>query len=445
MSVPQTYAVISFGCQMNDHDSEVMAGMLEAMGYREASAPEEAGVILVNTCCVRETAENKVFGLLGRLCRLKAARPGMLIGIAGCMIQQKGMAGQIRQRFPAVDLIFGTHNLHRLPELLAQAGEAGRTVAEIWPQAGAVREDLPVRRTPGVRAWVNISYGCNNFCTYCIVPYVRGRERSRRAEDILNEIRRLVEQGYREVTLLGQNVNSYGKDLPGEASFAGLLAAVNEVPGLARIRFMTSHPRDFSDRLVETIAGCSLVCEHIHLPVQAGSDRVLKMMHRGYDRAYYLALVDRIRRALPGAALSTDIMAGFPGETEEDFAQTMDLVERVRFAAAFTFIYNRRPGTPAADMPGQVPEDVKRDRIQRLIARQNEISLALNRERIGAVEEILVEGTSKTNPRLLSGRTRTNRLTFFPGPPVPAGRLVPVKITGATLTHLEGVPAGGGE
>jgi len=444
MFKPETYSIITFGCQMNDHDAEVMAGMLEAMGFQEAPDREDADVILVNTCCVRETAENKVFGLLGRLCRLKEARPGMIIGVGGCMLQREGMAARLKSRFPGLDLLFGTHNLYRLPELLGRVRETGRPVLEILPDTGVVPENMPVRRTPGIRAWVNISYGCNNFCTYCIVPYVRGRERSRRPEDILAEIERLVGQGYREVTLLGQNVNSYGSDLPGEINFARLLEAVNRIPGLERIRFMTSHPRDFSTDLIETMSRCSRVCEHIHLPVQAGSDHILALMHRGYSREYYLQLVERIRRVLPGAALTTDIMVGFPGETEEDFALTMDLVEKVRFAAAFTFIYNRRPGTPASRMKEQVPGEIKRERIQRLIARQNEISLQLNRERIGTVEEVLVEGTSKTRPELLSGRTRTNRLTFFPGPADLVGKTMRVEITGATLTHLEGRLCGDG-
>ncbi|MBE3588975.1 MAG: tRNA (N6-isopentenyl adenosine(37)-C2)-methylthiotransferase MiaB [Thermoanaerobacteraceae bacterium] len=433
-----TYEVITFGCQMNDHDAEVMAGMLESLGYNQASSMEEADVILINTCCVRETAENKVWGLLGRLVRLKNKNRHLIIGVAGCMTQQPEVAHKIKNRFPQVDLILGTHNLHRLPALLQEARQSRETVVELWDGAGAVVEDLPVRRTPGVRAWVNITYGCNNFCTYCIVPYVRGRERSRRPEDILREIRSLVAGGFREVTLLGQNVNSYGKDLDPPATFARLLEAVNAIPDLWRIRFTTSHPRDFHQELIDTIARLPKVCEHIHLPVQAGSSRILKLMNRGYDRNYYLDLVERIRRAIPGVALTTDIMVGFPGERDEDFADTMDLVERVRFDGAFTFVYNPRPGTPAARMSHQVPEEVKSERIQRLIARQNEISLALNQDRVGRTEEVLVEGESKTNPALLSGRTRTNRLVVFPGSPELAGKLVDVSITGARLTHLEG-------
>ncbi|RKO67278.1 tRNA (N6-isopentenyl adenosine(37)-C2)-methylthiotransferase MiaB [Desulfofundulus salinus] len=433
-----TYEVITFGCQMNDHDSEVMAGMLESLGYEPAASTGEADVILVNTCCVRETAENKIYGLLGRLAHLKDKKDDLIIGIAGCMTQQPEVARKIKNRFPQVDLILGTHNLHRLPELLLQVRKCRERVMEVWDQAGEIVENLPIRRASRVKAWVNITYGCNNFCTYCIVPYVRGRERSRRPEDILNEIRRLVQEGYREVTLLGQNVNSYGKDLPEPTSFARLLTEMDQIPSLLRIRFTTSHPRDFTQELIDTIARCPHVCEHIHLPVQAGSNRILKLMNRGYDRDYYLDLVKRIRQAIPGVAITTDIMVGFPGETEEDFAQTMDLVERVRFDGAFTFVYNPRPGTPAARLPEQVPDEVKSERIQKLIERQNEITLAHNQALVGRVEQILVEGESKTNPEMMSGRTRTNRLVIFPGSRDLAGQLVNVTVTGARLTHLEG-------
>ncbi|MBE3585105.1 MAG: tRNA (N6-isopentenyl adenosine(37)-C2)-methylthiotransferase MiaB [Thermoanaerobacter sp.] len=433
-----TYEVITFGCQMNDHDSEVMAGMLEAMGYEPAASTDEADVIMINTCCVRETAENKIYGLLGRLASLKNKKRHLIIGIAGCMTQQPEVARKIKNRFHHVDLILGTHNLHRLPDLLSRVRENRERLVEVWEQAGQVMENLPIRRASNVKAWVNITYGCNNFCTYCIVPYVRGRERSRKPEDILNEIRQLAQEGYREVTLLGQNVNSYGKDLPGKYNFANLLREVDQIPGLWRIRFTTSHPRDFTQELIDTIARCTHVCEHIHLPVQAGSNRILKMMNRGYNRDYYFDLVERIRQAIPGVAITTDIMVGFPGETEEDFAHTMELVERVRFDSAFMFVYNPRPGTPAARFPEQVPDEVKSKRIQELIARQNEITLEYNRSFIGRVEQVLVEGESKTNPEMISGRTRTNRLVIFPGSGDLAGQLVNVTITGARLTHLEG-------
>jgi len=432
------YLIHTFGCQMNEFDSEVMAGLLEGMGYERTGDMREADVVLINTCCVRETAENKVWGLLGSLRKVKERRPQMIIGVSGCMPQQAGLAEEICRRFPHVDLVFGTHNRHELPRMIEEVRADRRPMQEIWEEAGAVPEGLPVRRESGLRAWVPIIFGCNNYCTYCVVPYVRGRERSRRADDIVAEVEALAARGYREVTLLGQNVNSYGKDLPGGPDFAGLLARLDGVEGLWRIRYTTSHPRDFSDRLIDTIARSRKVCEHFHLPAQAGSNRVLKAMRRGYTREYYLDLVERIRSAVPGASITTDLMVGFPGETEEDFAETLDLVRRVRYDQAFTFIYNPRPGTPAARMPDQVPREVKSRRIQELIALQKEIGQELNRALVGRTVEILVEGPSETNPGLLAGRTRTNKTVVFPGSGELVGRLVPVTITAAHLTHLEG-------
>jgi len=434
------YFVLTYGCQMNEHDSEMMAGILEEMGYQPAKRRGEADVILVNTCCVRETAENKIYGLLGELRRLKMDRPGLLIGVGGCMTQQEAAAKKIRDRFPFVDLIFGTHNLPGLKELITRAKESRQTMVELLDRSAApVPEGLPIRRAGGVKAWVVITFGCNNFCTYCIVPYVRGRECSRPPEGILAEIRDLAAQGFKEVTLLGQNVNSYGRDLPGDVDFAGLLTAVNQIEGIERIRFTTSHPRDFTPRLIEAVARGEKICEHIHLPVQAGSNRVLRMMNRGYTREDYLTLVENIRRAVPGAAVTTDIMAGFPGETDEDFAQTLDLVERVRFDSAFMFIYSLRPGTPAARLPGQVPDEVKRARIKALIEKQNQITKVININEEGKIYRVLVDGASKTNPEMLSGRTRTNKLVIFPGPPELAGKFADVRITKGKLTHLVGV------
>jgi len=435
----QKYLVLTYGCQMNEHDSEVMAGILEEMGYRPAKRREEADVILVNTCCVRETAENKIYGLLGEFRRLKMNRPGLIIGVGGCMTQQEAAAKKIRDRFPYIDLIFGTHNLPRLRELIEQAKESRRTVVELLDRSEPAPEGLPIRRASAVKAWVVITFGCNNFCTYCIVPYVRGRECSRPPENILAEIRDLAAQGYKEVTLLGQNVNSYGRDLPGNVDFAGLLTEVNQIEGIKRIRFTTSHPRDFTPRLIEVIARGEKICEHIHLPVQAGSNRILRMMNRGYTREDYLALVEKIREAIPEAALTTDIMVGFPGETDEDFAQTLDLVERVRFNSAFMFIYNIRPGTPAARLPNQVKDEVKRARIKTLIEKQNQITKEININEEGKIYRLLVDGESKTNPQMLSGRTRTNKLVIFPGPPELVGKFVDVRITSGKLTHLEGI------
>ncbi|AEF94271.1 (Dimethylallyl)adenosine tRNA methylthiotransferase miaB [Desulfotomaculum nigrificans CO-1-SRB] len=437
------YHVITFGCQMNERDSESLAGMLEDMGYLPTESREEADIIILNTCCVRETAESKVFGLLGRLRQLKVAKPDLIIGVAGCMSQQEEVAKKIRHSFPFVDIIFGTHNIHELPRMIQQVRENQEAVLEVWATEKGIAENVPVRRKDKLKAWVTIMYGCNNFCTYCIVPYVRGRERSRNPENIIEEIKGLVAQGYKEVTLLGQNVNSYGKDLQMDYRFADLLLDLDKITGLKRIRFMTSHPRDFDQRLIDIIASTNKVCEHFHLPAQAGSNRILKLMNRGYTREHYLQLIDNIRKAIPGASITSDIMVGFPGETEEDFADTLDLVRRVRYDSAFTFVYNIRSGTPAAKME-QVPEEVKSARIQKLIDLQNQISLENNRQEEGKVLEVLVEGETKTNPDKLAGRSRTNKLVVFDGSPDLTGQLVPIKITKGRLNLLEGelVPGG---
>ncbi|AEG60233.1 tRNA (N6-isopentenyl adenosine(37)-C2)-methylthiotransferase MiaB [Desulforamulus ruminis] len=431
------YLILTFGCQMNERDSESLSGMLEDLGYSPTESQEDADIIILNTCCVRETAESKVFGLLGRLRKRKTANPNLIIGVCGCMTQQEDAAKRIRHSFPFVDLIFGTHNVHELPRMLQQVQENKEAVLEIWTSEKGIAEDVPVRRKDKLKAWVTIMYGCNNFCSYCIVPYVRGRERSRKPEDIFKEIKELVKEGYKEVTLLGQNVNSYGKDLENTYRFADLLLDLDQIEGLERIRFMTSHPRDFDRRLIQVIASCRKVCEHYHLPVQAGSNRVLKQMNRGYTREHYLELIREIRRAVPGASITADIMVGFPGETEEDFEQTLDLVQQVRFDSAFTFIYNTRSGTPAAKME-QVPEAIKSERIQRLIELQNKISFENNRMEEGKVLEVLVEGVTKSNADRLAGRTRTNKLVVFDGPLELSGSLVPVRIKQGRLNLLEG-------
>lgn len=432
------YYIYTFGCQMNEHDSEVMAAMLEKMGYQPVDDITRADIIVINTCCVRETAENKVLGLIGRLQKLKKKKPDLIIAVGGCMSQQEGMAERLRQRFRHVDVVFGTHNLLKLPELISQALEKRRQIVEVWSSAPEVLEDLPSRKVSGVRAWVCIMYGCNNYCTYCIVPYVRGRERSRNPVDIVREVKSLVAGGVKEVTLLGQNVNSYGKDFLDEIDFAGLLTMLEDVQDLGRIRFMTSHPRDFNDKLIEVIARSKKVCEHIHLPVQAGSNAILKAMNRGYTREQYLSLVETIKASIPGVSLTTDIIVGFPGETEEDYEQTVSLVEEVKFDGAFIFVYNKRRGTPAANFNQQIAQEVKSRRIQKLIAIQNEFTLQSNRSEVGKVHEVLVEGTSKTREDRLSGRTRTNKLVVFEGNDDFIGKLVPVKITNYSLTHLEG-------
>ena len=456
--------VVAFGCQMNERDAETISGLLEQMGYAGpdanggvgADAGESAGidadVVIFVTCCVRENAENRAIGNLGDMKRLKAQKPGMIIGICGCMVQQEHVKHMVEQRMPWVDLVFGTHNIHRLPELMARV-EAGERVIEVWDEAHEIVEGLPASRAFRHKSFVNITYGCNSFCTYCIVPYVRGRERSRRPDDILAEVRELAASGCREVTLLGQNVNSYGRGLPPDRDgrvwgFADLLRAVNAVDGIARIRFTTSHPRDFSDEMIEAAASCDKVCEHFHLPLQAGSDRVLKMMNRGYTSARYLDLVDRIRQAVPGASITTDIMVGFPGETESDFEETLDMVRKARFDAAFTFIYSPREGTPAASMPDQALEEVKRDRIYRLIDLVNATAEGVNESLRGRVVEVMVDGPSERDPSIFAGRTRSNKMVHWrpddragaSAPPVP-GDLVMVRVLVPRTWTLHGEPA----
>jgi tRNA-2-methylthio-N6-dimethylallyladenosine synthase len=424
---------------MNKYDSEVMAGYCEALGYFPAEKQGEANLILVNTCCVREKAENKVYGLLGRLRKLKQANPALIIGVGGCMPQQKNIAWEIKSRFPYVNFIFGPPTLFQLPQLIRRTYENTETIIAIQENLVEITEDKPVKRFSNVCAWIPITFGCNNFCTYCIVPYVRGQERSRQPKAIFNEIKQLVASGYKEVTLLGQNVNSYGKDLPDKIDFAALLSRVCQIEGLTRLRFLTSHPRGFHLRLIEEIARQPKVCEHIHLPVQAGSNKILKKMNRGYTREEYLALIKNLRQAIPQVAITTDLIVGFPGETNEDFLQTLDLVENARFANAFTFVYSNRSGTPSAKMPDQVPVEIKKERIQTLIKIQNEITVAENQAEIGKIHQVLVEGENEKNPSLLAGRTRTNKLVLFPAKKDITGKLVQVKITAATLTHLAGV------
>ena len=430
----------TMGCQMNDHDSEVIRGLLLSLGYAETEEVEEADLILYNTCCVRENPERKVYGHMAGYKRLKEAKPHLLIGICGCMTQQKEERQNILRELPHVDLIFGTHNIHRLPELLARA-EGGERVVEVWDEAPYeeegqdFRENLPVERSHRLKAFVNIIYGCTNFCTYCIVPYVRGKEHSRLPESILTEVEGLVEAGYKEVTLLGQNVNAYGKDLSIDTSFSQLLTELNAIEGLARIRFTTSHPRDLGPDLIDALAGLDKVCEPLHLPVQAGSSRVLRRMNRGYTREQYLDLVQKVRQAVPEIALTTDIIVGFPGETEGDFQETLSLVEEVRFDSAFTFIYSPREGTPAARFADQVPEEVKKERIYRLIELQNKISAEHIQGLVGTKQEVLVEGTDGQG---LVGRTRTNRQVHFAGSQELMGELVTVEITEAGTWTLRG-------
>ena len=432
------FCISTYGCQMNEEDSEKLSGMLKSQGYERTENKEEASIIIFNTCCVRENAENKVFGNLGQLKQLKKKNPNLVIAICGCMMQQVGMADKVLKTFPYVDIIFGTHNAHKFPEYLHRVLQEGVQVKEILNKEEGIVEGLPIDRKSDVKAFVTIMYGCNNFCTYCIVPYVRGRERSRKSEDIIKEIEELVSQGYKEITLLGQNVNSYGKGLEEDIDFAGLLRKVNEVKGLERVRFMTSHPKDLSDDVIMAIKECDKLCEQVHLPVQSGSSRILKEMNRHYDREYYLDLVKKIKSEIPDVTLTTDIIIGFQGETEEDFLDTLSLCEEVGYDSAFTFIYSRRNHTPADKMENQIPDDIKHDRFNRLVEAINKKVVIKNKEYEGKVVEVLVEGPSKNDETKLTGRTRNGKLVNFAGDEKLVGELVNLKIVRAQPFSLIG-------
>lgn len=423
------YKVITWGCQMNVHDSEVVSGVLEKMGYTPSEDIKDADILVLNTCSVRETAEQKVYGRLGQLKPLKQNKPNMIIAITGCMVQQPHVVEYIKEKYPFVDIIFGIHNVHKLPQLIENVIYSDYTIVETVEDETWVEEGLPYVREDKVKAWVTITYGCNNFCTYCIVPYVRGRERSRKPEDIINEVKSLAEEGIKEINLLGQNVNSYGRDLKDEnINFAGLLKELNKINGIERIRFTTSHPKDLSDELIFAIRDLEKVCEHIHLPIQAGSNKILKLMNRNYTREHYLGLIEKLRKEIPDIAISTDIIVGFPGENEEDFLDTLDIVERVQYDQAFMFMYSKRKGTPAAEMENQVDEEVKKERLNRLMKLQDTISAKKNEQMKDKVVEVLVEGFSKKDKEKLTGRTRTNKVVNFKGPKDIIGKLVKVKI-----------------
>lgn len=424
---------------MNVHDSEKMAGMLEAMGYSPAPDAESADILLFNTCSVRENPERRLFGQVGVLARRKAQNLRLIIGIGGCMMQQPGEVEKVKNELPWVDLVFGTHNLHRLPELIRRVQAGERPVIEVWKDSPEIVENIPVHRQSSLSAFVDIIYGCNKFCTYCIVPFTRGREKSRRPEEILAEVREFAARGGREVTLLGQNVNAYGKDLPGgQWDFGRLLLAVNDVEGLYRVRFTTSHPADVQESMITAMRDGEKICEHLHLPVQSGSDRVLRRMGRRYTADQYRALVERFREAIPDLTLTTDIIVGFPGETEEDFAATLRLVEDVRYDAAYTFIYSPRTGTAATRLRDHVPEPVKKERIYRLIQVVERIAQEKNDALVGSRQEVLVEGPSQHDPAMLAGRTRGNKLVHFPGPAQWAGNLKTVQIREAHAHTLYG-------
>ncbi len=422
------YMIRTYGCQMNEHDTETMKGIFEAMGFTSTDDKQEADVILLNTCAIRENAEDKVFGELGHLKTLKLQKPNLILGVCGCMSQEEAVVQRILQKHAFVDIIFGTHNIHRLPNLLQEAYFGKEMVVEVWSKEGDIIENLPKKRE-GMKAWVNIMYGCDKFCTYCIVPYTRGKERSRQPADVIAEVRELARQGFQEITLLGQNVNAYGKDFDDNTyTFANLMDDLNKID-IPRIRFTTSHPRDFDDHLIEVLAKRGNLVEHIHLPVQSGNTEILKLMSRKYSREHYLELVSKIKKAIPDVVLTTDIIVGFPGETEEQFQDTISLVKEVEFDSAFTFIYSPREGTPAASMADDVPLEVKKQRLYELNEVLSEISRKKNDEMMGQVVEVLVEGESKKNSNVLSGRTRTNKIVHFEGSTDLIGQMIHVKIT----------------
>lgn len=411
---PLTFCVNTFGCQMNARDSEKLVGILEKIGYVE-SEDEHADFVIYNTCTVRENANNKVYGRLGYLSNYKKKNPDMMIGLCGCMMQEPTVVEKIRKSYRFVNLVFGTHNIYKFAELVCRCFESDSTIIDVWKDTDKIVEDLPVKRKFSFKSGVNIMFGCNNFCSYCIVPYVRGRERSREPKDIIREIEGLVADGVCEIMLLGQNVNSYGKNLETPMSFADLLREVNKIEGLKRIRFMTSHPKDLSDELIEAMKDCDKVCKHMHLPLQSGSSRILKIMNRHYDKEQYLTLVDKIRKAIPDIAITTDIIVGFPGETEEDFQETMDVVKRVQYDSAFTFIYSKRTGTPAATMENQVPEDVIKDRFDRLLKEVQEISSEKSMQLQGKIMPVLAEEVNEHDASLITGRLDDNSVVHFPG------------------------------
>ncbi|MGG2199733.1 tRNA (N6-isopentenyl adenosine(37)-C2)-methylthiotransferase MiaB [Paenibacillus validus] len=431
------YLIQTYGCQMNEHDTETIKGMLEQMGYRSTDDRKQADIILLNTCAVRENAEDKVFGELGHLKHLKLEKPSLILGVCGCMSQEEGVVNRIMKKHPFVDLIFGTHNIHRVPVLLKEAMFSREMVIEVWSKEGDIIENLPKKRE-GIKAWVNIMYGCDKFCTYCIVPYTRGKERSRRPQDVIAEVRELARQGFKEIMLLGQNVNAYGKDFEDiEYRFGDLMDDIRKID-IPRVRFTTSHPRDFDDHLIEVLAKKGNLVEHIHLPVQSGNNEILKRMSRKYTREHYLELVRKIKKAIPDVVLTSDIIVGFPGETDEQFEDTLSLVNEVGFDSAFTFIYSPREGTPAASMPDDIPAEVKKQRLYRLNDALNAISKQRNELLKGQTLEVLVEGESKNNANVLAGRTRTNKLVHFEGPKELIGQFVQVRITETPTFYIKG-------
>lgn len=420
--------IATFGCQMNARDSEKLMGILEQIGYVAADS-ENADFVLYNTCTVRENANLKVYGRLGHLGAVKRSNPDMMIGMCGCMMQEPDVVEKIRKSYRFVDVVFGTHNIYKLAELLVSRFESEGMIIDIWKDTDKIVEELPNERRFSFKQGVNITFGCNNFCSYCIVPYVRGRERSREPKDIIREIESLVADGVVEVMLLGQNVNSYGRSLETPVTFAQLLQEIEKIDGLERIRFMTPHPKDLSDELIEVMKNSKKICNHVHLPLQSGSSRILKLMNRHYTKEHYLELVEKIRREIPDVSITTDIIVGFPQETEEDFLETMDVVEKAQYESAYTFIYSKRTGTPAASMDGQVPEDVVKDRFDRLLEKLSGISAKHIDKYVDTIQDVLVESVNDHDSSLVTGRMRNNTLVHFPGESGLVGKIVNVHLT----------------
>ncbi len=431
----KTYNILTYGCQMNEHDSEKISGMLESIGYAETDDEKSADLVIFNTCLIRENAELRVFGKLGEVKGLKRKNPDMLVAVCGCMMQRQEIREKVLKSFSFVDMIFGTNTIHELPALIYNAEINKRKSVDIVDNSELIYEDMPKLRKFKFKALVNITYGCNNFCTYCVVPYVRGREKSRKPDEIIQEIKALAEDGCKEVTLLGQNVNSYGSNLENKFTFAGLLREINKIDGIERIRFMTSHPKDLTDDLIKTIKECDKVCNHVHLPVQAGSNKVLSRMNRKYTKEHYLNLVEKLKAAVPDIAITTDIIAGFPGETEEDFEETIDVVKKVEYDSAFTFLYSVREGTKAATMEDQIPDEIKHKRFDKLLEVLYPIVLEKNQQCIDKIYTVLVESAEGDK---LTGRTEHFRLVHFKGSEDLIGQIVNVKIKSVKTFHMEG-------
>lgn len=441
------YTILTMGCQLNENDSEKLCGMLEKMGYTKTEKQNDADLALFNTCCVRENAEDKLFGKLGELKRLKEQK-GIIIAIGGCMMQEKHITDKIKESYPFVDILFGTHTLHKFPEDLYKVIEEKRKLEDILDIDGKIYEGLPIKRDSKIKASVTIMNGCNNFCSYCIVPYVRGRERSRQPRDIIEEVKKLAKEGYKEITLLGQNVNSYlrverEKNIPfeeyqGVNSFATLLRTINKIDGIERIRFISPHPKDFTDDVIEAIADCEKVCKLVHLPLQSGNTKVLKEMNRKYTKEQYLNLVEKMKNKIPNLTLSTDIIVGFPGETDEEFEDTLEVVEKVRFEQVYMFIYSRRVGTPGDKMQNQIPEDIKHKRFDKLKALVESQIEENNKKYIGTTQKILVEGESKNNSNMLSGRTESNKVVIFEGSKELIDKIINIKIISQHMWYLKG-------